>query len=123
RPLVFIAIDMPRFFMSAIRSRRLGASNGSPYIFGWMSGLTAMISSSTLRDASRSITPLTDSIALLSSEPQTGHIGQRRLHLVARSSNTRGGNAGTSIGVRASVGSTQLACDQSGIVKIHFYLN
>src|SRR6185503_11129286 len=117
RPVVFMAIDMPRAFRSAMRSRSFGASNGSPYMLGWTSGLAAMSSSSRRRDAARSIIPTTESIAFVSSDPQTGHIGQRRLHLVARSRRTRGGNSGTGSGFQSSVASTQSAFDQSRMIQ------
>jgi len=56
-------------------------------------------------------TLFTESIAALSSEPQTGHIGQRRLHLVARSSSTRSGSSFTGIGFHRYSGSTQDALE------------
>ena len=83
RPLVLNAIAMPRDFISRRRSRRFGTNSGSPYMLGCTSGWAGAISSSRRLDASAFMMPLTDSIASLSSEPHTGHIGQRRLHLVA----------------------------------------
>ncbi len=50
--------------------------------------------------------PLTESMASLSSEPQTGHIGQRRLHLVAKSISTRSGSSPTGNGFQFRLGST-----------------
>jgi hypothetical protein len=59
--------------------------------------------------------PFTESIALLSSDPQTGHIGQRRLHLVAKSMSARSGSSLTGRGFQPKLGSTQDAFDQSFI--------
>src|SRR5206468_3241044 len=92
-----------------------GMSSGSPYIEGCTSGCAAIISSRRRREASTFMTPLTESIALSSSEPHTGHIGQRRLHLVAKSMSARSGSSLTGRGFQPKLGSTQDAFDQSFI--------
>src|SRR5262249_46962266 len=65
-----------------------------------------------------SMIPLTESIASSSSEPQTGHMGQRRLHFVAKSMSARSGSSLTGRGIQPKLGSTQGAFDQSFVEKI-----
>ena len=76
-------------------------------MFGCTSGRAGAIWSSSACDFSAFMTPLTEAMASLSSEPQTGHIGQRRLHLVAKSISTRSGSSETGSGFQLKAGSTQ----------------
>src|SRR5947209_7283719 len=78
-------------------------------------GWALVNSSSILRAASRFIIPLTLSIALSSSRPQTGHMWQRKLQRVAKSMRSRSGMSGTGSGFQSYFGSTHSALDQSRI--------